>query len=277
MRRCPVAPMVGPPPCSDAMAAWLARPKHRRGPMPDAAAELSHTKPGDGILTAADMQRAPVPAVVAAEKLSHTSAGDLSHTSSSPVPRKKSRGMSPAPLVILSLCDLTGNWPHPYEEAGYKVIRVDLSEGSDVRLLPFIDDPIHGILAAPPCTKFCRLGQTRGGRSPAEMCEALAVVDACLRAVAIYRPKWWALENPPGKLTRYLGPPQFKFQPCDFGAPWTKLTYLWGNFTPPSWRTTPDVKPCLPTVIDRTRSTVDDAARSATPMGFANAFFGANP
>src|SRR5690349_8707505 len=100
-------------------------------------------------------------------------------------------------LTILSLCDYTGNWSRPYEEAGYEVIRVDVQHGQDARLLTHIGQPVHGILAAPPCTHFSKAGahlwETKG---EAAILEGLAIVDACLRAVAIYRPAFWALENP---------------------------------------------------------------------------------
>lgn len=59
--------------------------------------------------------------------------------------------------VILSLCDATGNWSRPYEEAGYRVIRVDLSCGDDVRHMRY-PGKVHGILAAPPCRVFASSG-----------------------------------------------------------------------------------------------------------------------
>src|SRR4030095_2531440 len=135
--------------------------------------------------------------------------------------------------TILSLCDYSGVWSRPYEQAGYEVIRVDLQHGQDVRL---IDWPghVHGILAAPPCKFFCRPGARLWEQWGDEgLCEGLAIVDACLRFVAVCNPVWWALENPPGRLHRKLGPPQFDFHPCDFGDPWTKHTYLWARSTPP--------------------------------------------
>ncbi|MDR2893016.1 MAG: hypothetical protein LBV80_08030 [Deltaproteobacteria bacterium] len=132
---------------------------------------------------------------------------------------------------ILSLCDFSGTWSQPYVDAGYDVIRVDLQHGQDVRLLERMDN-IHGILAAPPCTCFAVSGN-RWPRSDADMVEALSVVDACIRLVVACKPKWWALENPIGKLVRYLGKPQMYFNPCDFGDPYTKKTCLWGSFTPP--------------------------------------------
>ncbi len=183
--------------------------------------------------------------------------------------------------VILSLCDHSGNWSRPYEEAGYDVIRVDLqnSDRRDVRLNEWIDMPIHGILAAPPCTHFASSG-ARWWVSKGEdaLMEGLSIVDACLRCVAIHRPMWWALENPIGRLGRYLGPPAWAFDPCDFGDPYTKRTHLWGNFIPPSplFATCTPVVPSLGSKMHRMSSSWKNQ-RSETPTGFARAFFEANP
>jgi hypothetical protein len=190
--------------------------------------------------------------------------------------------------LILSLCDHTGNWSWPYEEAGYQVIRVDLQHGRDIRLLEHIDNPVQGILAAPPCTAFSKAGAWMWEqKGEAAVLEGLSVVDACLRAVAIYRPQWWALENPAGRLRRWLGPPGWSFQPCWFGDPWTKRTYLWGNFTPPLPLFSPQARQTVAPAFhagsarghDRTTflGSRRQAERSATPEGFARAFYEANP
>jgi hypothetical protein len=188
--------------------------------------------------------------------------------------------------VILSLCDLTGNWSRPYAEAGYEVRMVDLATGQDVRLLQYPDVPVHGILAAPPCTCFANSGAWVP-RTDAEMIEALSVVDACLRLVAICNPTWWCLENPVGKLKKYLGPPVMRFNPCDYGDPYTKKTCLWGRFTPPVpdslLTTTKSVEPVrvcsqgswIQTLGGKSERT--KRLRSATPPGFAKAFFEVNP
>jgi hypothetical protein len=189
--------------------------------------------------------------------------------------------------TILSLCDLTGNWSRPYAEAGYEVRRIDIQFGTDVRLHRKLDYPVHGILAAPPCTHFSKAGaHLWAGKGEAALLDGLSIVDACLRAVAIYRPTWWALENPIGRLKDYLGPPHWRFDPCDFGDPWTKRTCLWGHFTPP----VPIVSPTATRAVKvelvgrpggRDRTTLlgsrGRAERSATPHGFAQAFFEANP
>ncbi len=206
--------------------------------------------------------------------------------------------------LILSLCDFTGNWSRPYAEAGYEVRCIDLQHGQDVRTMPFVAEPVHGILAAPPCTHFSRAGARfweAKGEGP--ILEGLAVVDACLRCVAIYRPIWWVLENPIGRLKDYLGPPKWRFDPYQFGDAYTKRTWLWGHFTPPlplfSAQARCEVVPVFSgpggvasTHPDRENRTKPAARmydrstwlgsrrkieRSATPPGFARAFFEANP
>jgi site-specific DNA-cytosine methylase len=186
--------------------------------------------------------------------------------------------MTPKALTILDLCGGTGAWSLPYRQAGYRV---------EVVTLPFFDvreyhppTEIHGILAAPPCTEFAASG-ARWWRSkpPERLQEALEIVDACLRIIQAVNPKWWALENPVGRLRRLrpnLGRPTLIFDPCDFGDPWTKRTLVWGNFNLPArspvpakdfwgWRK-------LGGKSERTKT-----LRSITPPGFALAFFRANP
>ena len=206
--------------------------------------------------------------------------------------------------VILSLCDFSGAWSEPYGLAGYDVRRIDLQHGQDVRLLPWIEEPVHGILAAPPCTHFSRAGARYWKEKGIEpIIEGLAIVDACLRAAAIYRPEWWCLENPIGRLKDYLGPPQWRFDPWQFGDPYTKRTWLWGHFTPPTPLFAPrarcEVEPIFTapggvssTHPGRDRKTAPGInfrdhtthlgwgrkiERSITPAGFAQAFFEVNP
>jgi hypothetical protein len=195
--------------------------------------------------------------------------------------------------VILSLCDYSGNWSRPYREAGYTVKQIDLQFGQDVRLLPYPGN-VHGILAAPTCTQFACCGarwraqEKADGTYDAKILEALSLVDACLRLVAVCRPVFWCVENPIGTLRNYLGPPVFSFNPCDF-ANWsdgseayTKKTLLWGTFN------TPLAKPVAPVGCRKGQpnqwysrvggsGAKTKAYRSLTPVGFANAFFAANP
>ena len=178
--------------------------------------------------------------------------------------------------TILDLCGGTGSWSQPYRDIGYYVEVIDLSNGDDIRTLAYRDIEVRGILAAPPCTDLSGSGaRWWEGKGAAALTDALAVADACLRAVMIYKPKWWALENPVGRLRRYYGTPNLIFDPCDYGDPYTKKTLLWGDFTIPE--KTP-VEPTegskmhlLPPSEDRWK------LRSMTPPGFATAFAKANP
>ncbi len=184
-------------------------------------------------------------------------------------------------MTILSLCDHSGNWSRPYEQAGYEVVRVDLQSGQDVRLFEHLGRPVRGILAAPPCTHFAASGaRWWEGKGEQSILDGLALVDACLRAVAIHRPDWWALENPVGRLRRWLGPPAWSFDPCTFGDPWTKKTLLWGHFTPPvplfSMTARNPVEPTAGSKMHKMSSSWTNQ-RSETPQGFAQAFFEANP
>lgn len=204
----------------------------------------------------------------------------------------------PDPKLILSLCDYSGNWPKFYRDAGYDVRQIDLKNGDDVRFLAYIDRPVHGILAAPPCTAFTVSGAQYWPAKDAsgETAEAKALADACMSLVALYNPAWWALENPVGRLRRWYGPAAFSFDPCDFGGylephersseigtpqdAYTKKTQLWGRFNPPARRRVDPVRETsqgswlmkLGGKSDRTKE-----LRSMTPLGFAKAFFLANP
>ena len=195
--------------------------------------------------------------------------------------------------TILSLCDLSGIWSDPYRQAGYNVIQVDLKLGMDAILYPsppsesprlssqLVDirehGPVHGILAAPVCTALSNAG-AKHPRTDKDLREALALVDACIRLVFVFKPVWWVLENPIGKLNKWLGEPIMRFQPNHYGDTYTKLTQLWGDFNTNLPLNV--VEPHEGSKMwakyggksDRTKE-----LRSLTPPGFAQAFFKANP
>lgn len=187
--------------------------------------------------------------------------------------------------VILDLCGGTGGWSKPYADAGYDVQIVDLqvwdktkASTGDVRMLRFDDvrAPVHGILAAPMCTDFAVSGaRWWADKGEAALLNGLSIVHACLALVTLHRPVWWALENPVGRLVHYLGEPSYMFDPCDHGDPYTKKTCLWGNFAHPKR------SPVEPTegskILSYSPSEDRQMLRSATPQGFARAFFQANP
>ena len=180
--------------------------------------------------------------------------------------------------VILDLCGGTGAWSKPYRDAGYDVRLVTLPD-HDIRLFLFDDLHVRGILASPPCTMFS-LSRTRPVPTETDIREALSIVDACLRLVVVFSPAWWALENPRGRLHKYLGPPSLEFDPWNYGDPYYKYTCLWGRFS------LPKVNGCFPTLSRPGSCWTKEVPgsgekrrerRSQTPAGFARAFFEANP
>src|SRR5262245_50917973 len=171
--------------------------------------------------------------------------------------------------LILDLCAGSGAWSAPYRDAGYTVERIDLPR--DVRLLRYRAERVHGILCAPPCTAFS-YARNRYPATDAELRDALSIVDACLRAVVIYRPQWWALENPMNLLRRYLGPPVWHFRQWEYGDPAMKPTLLWGSFTPPLFQA--GRKTRAPRWQKSENALPTDAI---TPPNFARAFCAVNP
>lgn len=207
--------------------------------------------------------------------------------------------MSAKPRTILSLFDHSGEWSRPYREAGYEVIQVDKKHGQDIMTFDYKSlPPIHGILAAPPCTDFANSGacwwaqKDRDGRTA----HSVKLVAKTLEIIEYLSPAWWVLENPAGRIRSFfprLGKGWF-FQPCDFGDAYTKKTGLYGDFVPP-----------LPLFLgkhlavapvehpDKRHHSIDhymihvvgipttgfdnrSAWRSITPSGFARAFYEVN-
>lgn len=182
-----------------------------------------------------------------------------------PAPASRARVIpGPGRRIVLDLCAGSGAWSAPYERAGYAVVRVTLPDVDVRQYAP--PAKVWGVLAAPPCDQF---SLARNGRAR-DFAGALEVVTACLRVIALARPRWWAVENPVGLLSRWLGTPRDVWEPYEFGDPWTKRTALWGHFVLPSRG--PFVQPTGSAMDRRT-----PAARAITPPGFASAFFAANP
>ena len=190
--------------------------------------------------------------------------------------------------LIYSLFDHSGNWSKPYRDhKDYEVVQVDLKHGHDVRWLEVPKEPVYGVLSAPVCTHFSVSGAQwwNGKDADGRTLEGLELIGATTRFILACNPHFWVLENPVGRLNRWLGKPKMYFQPYEYGDKYSKKTALWGNFNTdleknivePKMYTTSTGKRGseywmkLGGASDRTKE-----LRSITPMGFANAFFNAN-
>ena len=207
--------------------------------------------------------------------------------------------------TILDLCGGTGSWSKPYLDNGYCVHNITLPSydvmtarfkngwlfvnGKDGELSINTEDVV-GILAAPPCTMFS-LARTNA-KEERNFYHAMSIVRTCLDVVwgcRMYGPlKFWALENPVGYLSQFLGKPAFKFQPYEFGDMWYKRTCLWGYFKEPKkkkiklseeeeflLKNKSRVNFDLPSISDISGKDRQEK-RAITPPGFAKAFFKAN-
>lgn len=199
-------------------------------------------------------------------------------------------------MVILDLCGGTGSWSAPYR-ARYTVVVVDpdakLNDKQTTVFLtvadflrdtwPFVKERVHGIIAAPPCTEFAGSGaRWWNTKSPALLDDAVEIVRDCLKAIEIFQPHWWVLENPVGRLARCvpeIGRFKSTYQPYDYGDDYSKRTCLWGNFVMPP--KTPVPRNPDPKIGQKiwyaSPGPRRQKLRGTTPPGFAGAFASSNP
>ena len=200
--------------------------------------------------------------------------------------------------IILSLFDLTGNWSKPYRDAGYTVIQVDLQLGIDILDWNYKQyNGVYGILAACPCTDYAVSGarwfaeKDKDGRTA----QSQKLVAKTKEIIDYFNPVFYAIENPVSrihKLNTWMGKPKLYFHPYDFAGHgfdrdrYTKKTCLWGVFNDlakkplPPYHTGDNGQIHYPKRADGKaigwNTTECKNARSATPPGFAQAFFEAN-
>lgn len=204
--------------------------------------------------------------------------------------------------ALLSLCDYSLSWSRPFRDKGWIVTAVDIGHPAGFSVkdgilcvgLNLLDEssvvfrnvvmlPIyHAILAAPPCTCFCRPSSRWWGRQDSDGSTGrdVALLRMCL-GVCKRATDWWALENPPGrhrKLIPELGAPGWQFHPFEYGEPWAKQTYIWGTARKPEPSNIVNPPPTRRTPNGKTQGTIAFMSsswkrqREKTPAGFARAF-----
>ena len=186
--------------------------------------------------------------------------------------------------TILSLFDYSGNWPSFYKANGYDVYQIDVKHDLNILEITKEDLPndVYGILAAPPCTDFASSGAQywKAKDEDGRTAFSLSLVDKTLEIISWFPDlKFWALENPVGRLSKLrpqLGSPWY-FQPHWYGDAYTKKTGLWGNFNKDLVKNEvpPDANSWIMKLGGKSERTKE--LRSMTPIGFAEAFYKANP
>ncbi len=185
--------------------------------------------------------------------------------------------------VVLSLFDYSGNWSRPYKEAGYNVIQIDKKLGVDILTWDYKQIPkelVRILLIAVPCDDYALSGarwfaeKDQDGRTAASQ-----LLVAKTKEIIDYFDCDFVIENPMSrihKLNPWIGKPIFKFNPYDFGDSYQKMTWLWGKFNTPIKRPGTNKGNWMYTNLGG-KSEQTKERRSNTDLGFAYAFFEANP
>lgn len=202
--------------------------------------------------------------------------------------------------VILHLCADLGSDSRYYQlDDNYEVIMIGEKIGVENYHPP---KNVHGVIANPVCTEF---STAKGFDHYGDLESGMFLVNHCLRIIKECNPKWWVMENPAkGRLKEVYRPFNHKYQPWEYGSPWTKETALWGNFVMPKaiyqkWDDVPKndklyirptrSKPSLAIMHKSAKEIIpefewakdlindDMSLRSMCSQGFAKAFFEANP
>lgn len=195
--------------------------------------------------------------------------------------------MNNSDKIILDLCGGTGAWSKPYKDNGYNVRVITLPEHDllDEKVVEFcVSLKAYGILFAAECTVWTNSGNRWWkDRTPDEIYYFSRLLVKGLRVIYNSNPNFYAIENPVGKMSGFLGKPNFIFNPCDFGDAYLKRTCLWGKFNIPEKS---PIEPIIKYYRGKKYSYIGTKyggkseyvirMRSITPTGFANAFYEAN-
>lgn len=191
-------------------------------------------------------------------------------------------------MIVVSVFDKSTNMVKPWAEAGYLCYCVDIQHkgetregniikvGGDVRHWLPPRDEVAFASFFPPCTDLAVSGarwfKDKGLMKRVKAMELVAISEQ----IAEWLNCPYLIENPVSILNTHWRKPDYTFDPCDYGDPYTKKTCLWtgGGFVMPvKSRVEPTLKSkmhLLPPSDDRAD------IRSETPMGFAMAVFNAN-
>lgn len=185
--------------------------------------------------------------------------------------------------VILDLCGGIGSWSKPYQDAGYDVRVIPLSD----ILLYAPPCNVYGVLASIPYNEFTTAKNFRGkGNYTYDFRGGLEICSACCRIILTANSTFWVMQNPAnGLLKKWLGKPDYIFEPWQFGDNFKKATALWGNFNIPASKVNDEPKgvrrfsklhsyEIYPELIGKYTT---QERRTVTPFGFAQAFFEMNP
>ena len=190
--------------------------------------------------------------------------------------------------AVISCFDYSGNMVKPWAEAGYLCYCVDVQhapgetrEGNIIKVGADMLDwiPPRDVVFAsffPPCTDLAVSGaRWFKDKGLGRLIRALSLFKRSVDIAEMLGCPY-LIENPVSTVSSYWRKPDYSFDPCDYGDPYTKKTCLWtgnGFVMPEKARVEPtegSKMHLMPPSAERAN------LRSETPMGFARAVFNAN-
>ena len=134
---------------------------------------------------------------------------------------RKKRGIM-SKKIILHLCaDIGSDSYYFQQDPDYEVVLIGEKIGVE-NIHNY--DKVHGIIANPVCTEF---SNAKRFDIPRDHEKGMFLVNHCLRIIKECNPEWWMMENPStGALKKYIGKPNYIYQPWQYGSPWTEGTGL---------------------------------------------------
>lgn len=193
--------------------------------------------------------------------------------------------------TVLDLFSGLGGFSTAFEQSqNWNVVTVDIQERFNPNIQANVLDLRPGdlpeadvILASPPCTTLSIAGNhtdhyVDGEPNSKEAKNHVALAFHTVGLIEALSPDYWFLENPRGRMRRYLGEPTGEITLCQYGYDWQKPTDLWGVH-PPSmdYRTCPKGSNCHaagPSGFDSDGETTherDPAERAKLPVELSKA------
>ena len=195
--------------------------------------------------------------------------------------------------IAISCFDKSTNMMQPWADNGYLCYCVDIQhkpgehrEGNIIKVGADLRDwlpPKNVSFAAffPPCTDVAISGaRWFKDKGLGSVIRSLELFKRSVDIAELLDCKY-LIENPVSTVSTYWRKPDHKFDPCDYGDPYTKKTCLWtgGGFVMPEKNRVEPIQVCsqgswVQQLGGRSQKTKDK--RSETPMGFVQAVYDAN-
>lgn len=192
-------------------------------------------------------------------------------------------------MIVISCFDKSTNMVKPWAASGYLCYCVDLQHaqgetregniikvGADMKDWMPPNEPIAFAAFFPPCTDVAVSGaRWFKDKGLGALIKALSLFDISIK-IAEWSKAPYLIENPVSTVSTYWRKPDYSFDPCDYGDPYTKKTCLWtgGGFVMPQKNR---VEPTQGSKMHLLPPSADRAdLRSETPMGFAHAVYESN-